>query len=107
MDEAIHNAKEAIAYHLEALLSESEPIPLQKPLEEHLDNPEFKDNVLALVEIDLSKISSKSVRINITLPERFLKQIDDYTQQHGGNRSAFLVDATMKDMSAHQTESQR
>lgn len=57
-----------------------------------------------MVEIDLSKISGKAIRINITLPERFLKQIDDYTKQHGGNRSAFLADAAMKFMSTHQKE---
>ena len=104
LEKAIQNAKEAIECHLEGLLSDGEPLPLQKSLAEHLDNPDFKEGVLALVEIDLSKISGKSVRVNITLPERFLKQIDDYAQQHGGNRSAFLVDAAMRYMSEHQTE---
>ena len=56
-----------------------------------------------MVEIDVSKISGKTVRINISLPKRFLKQIDKYAHQHGGNRSGFLVDAAMNYMAEHQT----
>jgi len=101
IDEAIRNAHEAIECHLEGLLMDGDPIPLNKPLEQHLDDPELKDGVLALIGIDLSRISGKSRRVNITLPERFLKQIDDYTRSHGGNRSAFLVDAAMSFMAEH------
>lgn len=101
IDETIKNAHEAIECHLEGLLLGGDPIPLNKPLEHHLNNPDLKGGVLAVVDVDLSRVSGKSKRINITLPERFLKQIDDYTQSHGGNRSAFLVDAAMNFMAEH------
>lgn len=103
IEEAIENAHEAIECHLEGLLLDNEPIPLKKPIEQHLENPDFRDGVLAVVEIDLSNISGKTTRINISLPERFLKQIDEYTRQHGVNRSGFLVDAAMSYMAQHQT----
>jgi predicted RNase H-like HicB family nuclease len=103
IEDAIQNAHEAIECHLEGLLLDNESIPLKKPIEQHLDDPDFKDGVLAVVEIDISKISGKTTRINVSLPERFLKQIDDYTQKHGGNRSGFLVDAAMNYMAEHQT----
>jgi predicted RNase H-like HicB family nuclease len=102
IEEAIQNAHEAIECHLEGLLQDNEPIPLKKSVEEHLENPEFQGGVLAIVDIDLSKISGKTIRINITIPERFLKQIDDYTQ--GGNRSGFLVDAAMSYMAQHRMQ---
>jgi hypothetical protein len=35
----------------------NDPIPLTKPIEQHLGNPDFKDAVMAIVEVDLSKIS--------------------------------------------------
>jgi metal-responsive CopG/Arc/MetJ family transcriptional regulator len=58
--------------------------------------------VLAVVDVDISKISGKTTRINISLPERFLEQIDEFTRHHGsGNRSGFLVDAAMNYMSEH------
>ena len=102
VEEAISNAREAIECHLEGLLKDSEPIPIGKPLEEHLSNPELSDGVLALVEIDITKISGKSRRIDITLPERFLRQIDEYIKNYGANnRSAFLAEAAMRFMSEH------
>jgi predicted RNase H-like HicB family nuclease len=101
IEDAIKNAHEAIECHLEGLLVDGDPIPLKIQLEHHLDNPEFKDGVLAVVEIDVSKISGKCRRINITFPERFLKQIDEYSKNHGYNRSAFLVDAAMSYMAEH------
>jgi predicted RNase H-like HicB family nuclease len=101
IEEAMQNAHEAIECHLEGLLLDNESIPFKKAIEQHLENPDFKEGVLAVVEIDLSKISGKTTRINISIPQRFLKQIDDYTHQHGGNRSGFLVDAAMTYMAEH------
>lgn len=101
IEEAIHNAHEAIECHIEGLLLDNESLPLKKSVDEHLEDPDFKDGVLALVEIDISKISGKTTRINVSLPERFLIQIDEFTQSHGGNRSGFLLDAAMSYMSEH------
>ncbi len=100
MEEAIHNAHEAIECHLEGLFSDNEPIPLKKDIEQHLEDPDFQGGVLALVDVDISKIAGKTIRINISVPERFLKQIDKYT--HDGNRSGFLVDAAIDYMAQHQ-----
>ncbi len=101
IEEAIQNAHEAIECHIEGLLIDNESIPLKKSIEIHLEDPDFKEGVLAVVEVDISKISGKTTRINVSLPERFLKQIDEYTEHHGGNRSAFLVDAALSYMSQH------
>lgn len=106
IEKAIKNAREAIECHLEGLLADKEPLPIKKPIEEHLNDPELNDGFLALIEIDLSKLSGKSIRVNITLPERFLKQIDEYTKQFGGNRSAFLAEAAMNFMAWHKLQKQ-
>lgn len=101
LDEAIHNAKEAIECHLEGLFLDGEDIPFQQTIEKHLDNPDLKGALVAIVEVDLSKVGGKSKRINITLPERLLRQIERYTKSHGLNRSAFLADAAIRYMSEH------
>jgi predicted RNase H-like HicB family nuclease len=101
IEEAMRNAHEAIECHIEGLLSDNDPLPLKKSVEEHLENPELQDGVLAVVEVDISKLSGKITRINVSLPERFLEQIDEYTQSRGGNRSGFLVDAAMSYMAEH------
>jgi predicted RNase H-like HicB family nuclease len=101
IEEAMRNAHEAIECHIEGLLSDNDPLPLKKSVEEHLENPDLQDGVLAVIEVDISKLSGKITRINVSLPERFLEQIDEYAQSRGGNRSGFLVDAAMSYMAEH------
>lgn len=101
LEEAISNAKEAIECHLEGLLEDGEPIPVMRQLDEHLNDASLRDGVLVLVEVDITKISGKSKRVDITLPERFLRQIDEYIKSSGTNRSAFLATAAMQFMSEH------
>jgi predicted RNase H-like HicB family nuclease len=104
IEEAISNAHEAIECHIEGLLLDNDSIPLKRSIEEHIADPDLQGGVLAVVEIDTSKLSGKTTRINVSLPEIFLRQIDEYTQHHGGNRSGFLVDAAMSYMAEHTKE---
>lgn len=60
----ISNAHEAIECHIAGLLLDNESIPLKKTIEEHLEDPNFKEGVLAVVDVDISKISGKTTRIN-------------------------------------------
>ena len=105
IEEAIENAHEAIELHIECLLSDNESLPLKKSVDEHLENPDLKGGVVAVIDVDISKLSGKTIRINVSLPERFLKQIDEFTHNHGGNRSGFLLDAAMTYMSEHREKS--
>jgi predicted RNase H-like HicB family nuclease len=108
VEEAISNAREAVECHLEGLLKDGEPIPIQKPLSEHLGASELSGGILVLLDVDITKISGKSRRVDITLPERFLKQIDEYIKSHGtNNRSAFLAEAAMKYISEHKLKRDR
>jgi len=38
----------------------------------------------------------RHVRVNVTLPDRVLAEIDRYAQAHGYSRSAFLVEASRR-----------
>lgn len=96
LEEAISNAHEAIECHLEGLLKDDESIPAKKPLEEHEANPDLNDGVLAVIDIDITRISGKSKRINITIPHYLLKQLDKYVKANNiSSRSEFLVAAAM------------
>ena len=70
IEEALANAQEAAECHIEGILIDSEPIPVPSNIEKHKDNPDFKDGVWAIIEVNLSKLSLKSKRVNITMPER-------------------------------------
>lgn len=102
VEEAINNAHEAIECHLEGLLEDGEYLPVKKPVDGHLDNSELSGGILVLIDVDVTKISGKAKRINITLPERLLKKMDEYIKGCGNNnRSAFLAEVAMKYMSEH------
>jgi predicted RNase H-like HicB family nuclease len=102
IEEALGNAREAAECHIEGILIDSEPIPASTGIENHKDNPDFKDGIWALVEVDLNKLSLKSKRVNITLPERLLNSLDYFAKKHGETRSGVLAQAATEYMSSHQ-----
>ena len=104
LDEALENVKEAIECHMEGLLMDGEPIPPAKAIEHHQANTEWTHGTWALIQLDLSKLSGKPKRINITLPERLLSQVDHYASEHGETRSGFLAQAVLEYMSRHSHE---
>lgn len=101
MDEALLMAQEAIECHLEGLLIDGDVVPVPTAIENHQKNKEFKSGVWAVGEIDISKLSVKSKRINITMPERLINTVDNYAQRHGSSRSGILAQAITEYMSAH------
>ncbi|HGF0864420.1 TPA: type II toxin-antitoxin system HicB family antitoxin, partial [Legionella pneumophila] len=95
-DEALTNVIEAIECHLEGLLMDNESIPVGSTIDHWINEEEFQGGVWAFIDIDLSQISGKSKRINITIPERVLNLIDLYSKNHAvKNRSSFLADAAL------------
>ena len=63
IEEALTNALEAAECHIEGMLLDSEAIPVAATIETHADNPDFKDGLWALVDVDISKLSLKSKRV--------------------------------------------
>ena len=51
-----------------------------------------------LVEVDLSKINKRAVRLNITLPENLLGKIDEAAANRRMSRSAFLALAAEREL---------
>ena len=101
IEEAIINAQEAAECHIEGILLDSEPIPVATDIEKHKDNPIYKDGTWALVDVDLSKLSLKSKRINITIPERLLNSVDHFAKKQGATRSGLLTQAVTEYMASH------
>ena len=96
LDEALDEAIEAIECHLEGLLLDGEPVPSPQTLEHHQSNPDYADGVWAFVTIDVTKLSGKTRRVNITLPERVLSLMDKYATEHGETRSGFITQAAIE-----------
>lgn len=102
IDEAINMAQEAAECHIEGLLIDSEPIPMPSNIEVYKDHADFKDGIWAIVQIDISKLSLKSKRINITMPERLIRTVDLYAKRSGSSRSGLLSQAVTEYMGLHQ-----
>jgi metal-responsive CopG/Arc/MetJ family transcriptional regulator len=51
-----------------------------------------------LVEIDLAKIRSQPVRLNVSLPQYLVTRIDNYAKAHHLSRSGFLAKAAEREM---------
>ena len=101
MDDALAQAVEAIECHLEGLLLDNEPLPTPQSIGMHQQNLDYADGIWALVNVDLSKISGKARRVNITLPERLLTLMDQYAAQRGETRSGLIAEATMEYIATH------
>lgn len=94
LDEARAMAGEALAFHVEGMLADGEAVPAPSTLEDVMAIRENRDGVAILVE--LKTIVKRAVRINITLPEDILAQIDAFAEQHGYTRSGFLASAAKR-----------
>ena len=96
LDEALQEVVEAIETHLEGLLMDGESIPTPQSIEHHQSNPEYEGGIWALVSIDLAKLSGKTKRVNVTLPERVLALVDKYASENGETRSGLIAQAALE-----------
>lgn len=98
VDDALSEAVEAIEAHLEGMMLDSEPIPAPKSIEFYKDNPDFAGGLWAIVDVDVSRLSGRSRRVNITVPEYLLAMMDQYVAEKGKTRSGLIAEATMEYM---------
>ena len=96
LEEALEMTQEAILCHVEGLLMDAQPIPEQQPWEVHRADPYCADGLWALVDVDLSKVSGKTVQVNITMPAPILALTDDVARREGETRSGFLARAVLE-----------
>lgn len=91
LDEARAMAEEALAFHIEGLAEDGEAIPEPSPLESVMADSLNRAAVAILVPV--RSAATKTMRVNITLPEDILTAIDCYAERHGLSRSGFIAKA--------------
>jgi predicted RNase H-like HicB family nuclease len=96
LDEARAVAEEALAFHIEGMIEDGEAVPEPSSMEEVMADRENRDAVAILVPAPVQAV--KSVRVNITLPEDTLREIDAYAEASGFTRSGFLARAAKQAM---------
>lgn len=95
IDEGLVKVKEAIANHLQILAEYGESIPTSKPFS--FWQSQFEGGVWAIVEFDITPYLGKSHKINVTLPELLIKQIDGRVNKSENykTRSGFIASACL------------
>jgi predicted RNase H-like HicB family nuclease len=96
LDDARLMAEEALALHIEGMVADGDPIPAPSTLDEIMNDPQNRDGVAILVAVRTD--APKIVRVNVTLPEDVLEQIDRFAAAHGFTRSGFLTQAAKRAM---------
>lgn len=96
MDEAIANASEAIAAWVEAVLDDGGDVPMPSSIELHRKKREFKGWIWALADVDPAALSDKAERVNVSLPARVLKRLDEAASAAHETRSGFLTRAVLE-----------
>lgn len=95
MDALLQQAAEALAFHLEGMAEDKQPMPVPHQLESLQANPEFaidfaEAKLVTLIPYDPP---SKAMRVNITIEEHLLEAIDQRARAEGSSRSGFLAQA--------------
>ena len=86
-------SQEAVEVHFDG---EDMEFPTPTPIEKLAADPSYEGGFWLLLDIDLSKVNTKSVRLNISLPANLVGQIDHYAAKHHMTRSGFLAKAAIQ-----------
>ena len=90
VDEAKDLAQEALALHINGMVEDGDQLPPPSKLEDIMADEDSAEAVAYLV-VSVPDTKPRTVRVNITVPEMTLKQIDAAAKKRGMSRSSFLV----------------
>lgn len=100
VDEAVRRGCEALAFHVEGLRDDGEPIPPPRSIDAIKADSELADwregADLVLIPLLLDRGSTR--RVNISLDRGLLEAIDDEAKQRHMTRSAFLASAARREI---------
>lgn len=88
MQDIARMAQEAVEVHFDG---EDLILPEPSSPEQWIGDDRFEGGYWLLVDIDTSKVNTKSVRINVSMPEALVKRIDAVAKKQHLSRSAFLA----------------
>jgi predicted RNase H-like HicB family nuclease len=103
IDEAKDMAQEALTLHIHGILEDGERLPVPSQLEDIMSDPDYA-NAIAYLVVSVPDARPRTVRVNVTVPEMTLKQIDAAAKKRGMSRSSFLVHAAQNAIQSIQSE---
>ena len=94
LEEARTMAQEALSLHVAGLIEDGEDIPAPSSLDAVMSDPQAAGSI-AVLALAPERAAVTSVRVNITVPEDALAEIDRFAEKEGFTRSGFLVKAAL------------
>jgi predicted RNase H-like HicB family nuclease len=94
LDDARAVAEEALARHIAGLAEVGKAIRQPSTLSDVMSDPSNRDGVAILVSIRTEQ--PRVIRVNVTMPEDVLAQLDKYAETHGFTRSRLLTQAAKR-----------
>ncbi len=98
--EAALNAEESLQAHIELSMEHGDAIPEPSTLDEIVVDPDVAEAARILIRADPP---GRTVRVNITLPEDLLANVDRYAVRTGYSRSGLLAQAVRERLRRDQT----
>ncbi|RAU20790.1 hypothetical protein CU669_16745 [Paramagnetospirillum kuznetsovii] len=95
LDEALDGAREAAAAWIDAALDAGMPVPSPTKLEDARRLSGYEGWTVGVVDLDQALFDDSIERVNITLPKRILRRLDDLAAARHQSRGAFIADLTM------------
>jgi predicted RNase H-like HicB family nuclease len=95
LDEALDGAREAAAAWIDAALDAGMPVPSPTKLEDARRLSGYEGWTVGVVDLDQALFDDSIERVNITLPKRVLRRLDDLAAARHQSRGAFIADLTM------------
>ena len=103
VDQAKDLAQEALAFHVKGMIEDGDELPAPSKLEDIMADADYADAVAYLV-VSIPDTKPRTVRVNITVPEMTLKQIDAAAKKRGMSRSSFLVHLAQNAIHSNQSQ---
>jgi predicted RNase H-like HicB family nuclease len=95
LDEALDAAKEAAAAWIDTALDRGMSVPHPSTLEEVRSLRGYKGWAVGVIDLDESLFDDTIERINVTLPRRVLRRLDDMARTTGQSRSGLIARLTV------------
>ena len=94
LDQAMEMAQEAIAAWVDAALDAGQAIPAPSTLAQVRQLPDYQGWVVGVVDMDPALLDDTIERINITLPHRVLRRLDNLAHKRNQTRSGLIAELT-------------
>lgn len=105
VEQGLKKVKEAIKAHLMILAEYGEAIPPASQIDKLQSESDINHSgniplTWAIIEVDVSQYLGKSHKINVTLPELLIKQVDDRVSksEQYRTRSGFIAQACLAEL---------